>query len=229
MRGGYDPDAVIQRLAAILLIVAVAAGCASSGGASPTPSGPQALPPGEYRSNAFRPVVTFSLPKGWFIGDDGTDYLALQPVTSDALGIYLFRSPGAASQAADCPTAAASGVGPLAKDLVDWIEALPGLKAGPRTSVAIGGLAGFQVEISIEPGWTTSCPFADGLPTVPLVVGANGLRWVVAGSERLRLAVLDVPAGGTVVVDVDAFDGSLFDGFLPLADTIVKGMRFAAL
>jgi hypothetical protein len=51
---------------------------------------------------------------------------------------------------------------------------------------------------------------------------------VVAGSERLRLTVLDVPGSGTVVVDVDAFDGTLFDGFLPIADTIVDGMRFTA-
>jgi len=51
----------------------------------------------------------------------------------------------------------------------------------------------------------------------------------VAGTERLRLSVLDVPAGGAVVVDIDAFDGTLFDGFLPGAAPIVESLRFAAL
>lgn len=222
-------DRWLRPVMAGLLIAIVVAGCASGGSASPTPVQRQPLPAGEYRSRVFTPPVAFTLPRGWFIGDDGGDYLALQPVTSDALGIYLFRSPGAASQQQDCPTTALPEVGPLAKDLVDWIEKLPGLRTGPRASVAVGGLVGFELEVSIADGWTTSCPFADGLPTVPLLVGTNGLRWVVAGSERLRLTVLDIPAGGRVVVDIDAFDGSLFDGFLPIAAPIVAGMRFAAL
>jgi hypothetical protein len=206
------------------------AGCSGSGTATATPASRQALPAGTYASTTFRPVATFTLPAGWLITEDSAELLALQPVTSDSVGIYVFRSPRAASQQADCPTAAAPDVGSKAKDLVDWIAALPGLAAGERTSVAVGGLAGFQVDVSIAAGWTASCPFADGLPTVPLLVGgSSGLRWVVAGSERLRLSVLDVPAGGTVVVDVDAFDGTLFDGFLPVAAPIVEGLRFAAL
>ncbi len=67
-----------------------------------------------------------------------------------------------------------------------------------------------------------------GLPTVPLFVDpAGGLRWVVAGSERLRLSLLDVPGGGTVVVDIDAFDGSLMEGLLPVAAPIVGSFSFA--
>lgn len=175
-------------------------------------------------------MATFTLPAGWLIAEDGPALFGIKPVAYDELGIYLFRSPQAASQQADCPTTALPEVGPKAKDLVDWITALPGLQVGTPTSVAVGGLAGFQLDIAIVPGWTASCPFANGLPTVPLLVGsASGLRWVVAGTERLRLSVLDVPTGGTVVVDIDAFDGSLFDGFLPGATPIVESLRFAAL
>jgi hypothetical protein len=214
----------------VLLAAVLAAGCTSGTTATPTPVQPQALPAGTYTSTAFRPAVTFTLPAGWLISQDSADFLALQPVTTNALGIYLFRSPQAASQQADCPTAAAMGVGARAKDLVEWIEARPGLETDGRASVALGGLVGFELDLAIEAGWTASCPFADGLPTVPLIVGATtGLRWVVAGNERLRLTVLDVPGGGTVVVDIDAFDGSLFDGFLPVAGPIVESLRFAAL
>ena len=79
----------------------------------------------------------------------------------------------------------------------------------------------------IVDGWQASCPFANGLPTVPLFVGQdNQLRWVVAGSERLRLSLLDVPGGGTVVVDIDAFDGSLMDGLLDAASPIVASFQF---
>jgi hypothetical protein len=213
-------------LAAVLLL----AGCASEGTPTATPAQRQALPGGDYRSAGFRPAVAFTLPDGWLITEDSADLLALQPVTSDAVGIYLFRSPRAASQQADCPITPVPEVGPMARDLVDWMAALPGLETGDRQPVSLGGLTGFALDVSIVGGWTASCPFANGLPTVPLLVGATSdLRWVVAGSERLRLRVLDDPAGGTVVVDIDAFDGTLFDGFLPIAAPIVDSLRFAAL
>ena len=42
---------------------------------------------------------------------------------------------------------------------------------------------------------------------MPLFVGAKGdFRWVIAGSEQLRLSLFDSPTV-TIVVDVDAFDG----------------------
>ena len=67
----------------------------------------------------------------------------------------------------------------------------------------VGGLRGVELDVAIAAGWAASCPFAEGIPTVPLIVGPNpdeSFRWVVAGSERLRISILDVPGGGTVKV-----------------------------
>ena len=215
-------------VAVSVFVAVVFAGCAGGAIASPTQAGPQALPAGDYRSNAFSPSVSFTLPDGWIITEDSPTFLSMQPVNADAVGIHVFRSPGAASQQPDCPTTAISGVGPLAKDLVDWIQSLPGLQVRAPTSVVLGGLVGFETELRIVDGWKASCPFANGLPTVPLLVGTtDGLRWVMADTERLRLSILDVPGSGTVVVDVDAFDGALFDSFLPFATPIVASMKFA--
>lgn len=210
--------------------LAVAAGCGT--GASPTPaptSSRVALPAGTYSSVAFAPSISFTLPDGWLIAADTADYLALQPVTSDVTGIHVFRSPIAASQELDCPIAAAPGVGTTAQDLVDWIRARPGLTVGDPSPVTNGGLVGLQVDVAIVDGWAVSCPFANGIPTVPLLVSPTdpGFRWVIAGSERLRLNILDVPGEGIVVVDIDAFDGSLMDSFLPSAAPIVESIRFA--
>jgi hypothetical protein len=216
----------------MLVAVVVGAGCGSAASPTPAPTAPPvALPAGTYSSNTFMPKVTFTLPDGWLIAGDAPDYFVLQPVTSDAIGIHVFRSPLAASQDADCPIAAAPGVGTTAKDLVDWITTRPGLTTGDPVAVTMGGLGGLQVDVAIVEGWVPSCPFANGLPTVPLFVSPTdaGFRWVIAGSERLRLNVLDVPGNGTVVVDIDDFDGSLMDEFLPTASPIVKSMRFALL
>lgn len=222
------PGRRLRPAVAATLAAIVAVGCASVSTETPTPLPRQALAAGDYRSTGFTPAVSFTLPDGWLILEDSAEYLALQPVTSDAVGIFLFRSPGAASQQADCPTTALPEIGPMAKDLVDWIRARPGLRTGSPESVVLGGSVGFELDVAIVDGWTASCPFAGGLPAVPLFVGAsNDLRWVIAGSERLMLRVLDVPGGGTVVVDIDAFEGPLLDGFLPVATPIVKSLRFA--
>ncbi|HSO29910.1 MAG TPA: hypothetical protein VLS28_08385 [Candidatus Sulfomarinibacteraceae bacterium] len=216
--------------AAFGLALVVVAGCGgvTAPTQAPTPQRP-ALPAGTYTANAFVPRITYTLPDGWLVVGDSRDELVLQPVTSDVSGIWVFRSPLPASQDSDCPIAPAPGVGPTAKDLVDWIRARPGFTTSDPVVVTLGGLVGLQVDIAIVAGWAPSCPFAEGLPTVPLFVSAtdSSFRWVVAGSERLRLLALDVPGEGTVVVDVDAFDGSLMDGLLAAATPIVESMRFA--
>jgi hypothetical protein len=102
------------------------------------------------------------------------------------------------------------------------------LAVGTPRLVTVGGLRGTEIDLQIATGWTPSCPFANGLPTVPLFVGADQLRWVIAGSEQLRLTLLDVPGGGTVVVDIDAFDGSLMAGLLDQATPIVNSFVFGS-
>jgi hypothetical protein len=219
-------------LAFVGLVASVlVAGCGGGASPAPTPATPRpALPAGAYSTSLFAPAIAFTFPDGWVIAADSGDYVALQPAASEVTGIYVFRSPLAASQDIECPLAAAAGVGASAADLVDWIRARPGLIVGDPSPVTIGGLAGLRIDVRILEGWLASCSFAEGLPTVPLFVSPTDplFRWVIAGSERLRLDLLDVPAGGTVVVDIDAFDGSLMDAFLPDAARIVASMSFGA-
>lgn len=206
----------------------LAAACGSSAGASPGASAQaSALPAGTYTSRVFQPAVTYTLPAGWDNPADSAAYFQIRPAGSEVAGIHLFRDPKAASQDPACPETAEPGVGGLSSDLLPWIRSRPGLVVSDPKVVSIGGLRGSEIDLAIKDGWTTSCSFANGLPTVPLFVGANGeYRWVIAGNERLRLALLDVP-GGTVVVDVDAFDGSVINDLLAAADPIVKSLSFA--
>jgi hypothetical protein len=57
---------------------------------------------------------------------------------------------------------------------------------------------------------------------------AGTVRWVVFGSEKLRLAFLDIPGGGTVTVNRSVNDKAIFDGFISETDPIVATMEFAA-
>jgi hypothetical protein len=188
----------------------------------------RALPAGTYTSNAFAPALTFTVPDGWEKSADTAAYLQLRPVGDENVGIHVFKDPVALSQDATCPLAAEPGVGLTSFDLAKWIRERPGLIVSQPGMATVGGLNGTVIDVGIVDGWKASCPFANGLPTVPLFFQPpDGYRWVAAGSERLRLYVLDVPGGGRVVVDIDAFDGARMDELVKAAAPIVSTFSFA--
>lgn len=209
-------------------LAAVLVGCGAPAPPAATPD-PAVLAAGTYTSRFFAPAVTFTVPDGWRNTADGPTYFALYPVGNDVAGIHLFRDPRAASQAETCPTSPEPGIGGSSTELATWIRERPGLDVSAPRLVSVGGLRGVEIDVRIRDGWAFSCPFANGIPSVPLLTGADGaLRWVVAGSERLRLSLLDVPGGGTVVVDIDAFVGAEWEALLAAARPVVASMSFAA-
>ncbi len=218
---------MIRRLSPLLLAVALVSGC--SPGGTPAPPAPSSLPAGTYTSKAFTPAVTYTLPAGWENPNDASDYLDLLPAGSDVGGIYLFRDPQPASQDSACPQSPAPGI--IAKDsttLMNWIRGRPGLTVSTPTLVTVGGLPGVELDVAIKEGWKNSCPFANNLPSVPLfALTGSQYPWTIAGTERLRMDLLDRPGGGTIVVDIDAFDGSVVQSLVEAATPIVRSMSFA--
>jgi hypothetical protein len=225
------PTIAVVFVIGTLIVGALGVGLGSGPAAvRPTPGASQAagLPAGRYASQRFSPAATFTLPAGWEIATDAPNYLQLRPAGSDVIGIHVFRDPLPRSQDLACPETAEPGIGTTSAGLVQWLRERPGLVASDPKIVSVGGLRGSEIDVGIRDGWTASCPFADGTPTVPFVVDGNGgYGWVIAGNERLRLSVLDVPGGGTVIVDVDAFDGRLMDQLIADAAPIVGSLSFA--
>lgn len=216
-----------------ILVLAAAIGLAVSacGGSSATPAPsdarPTAMPAGTYTSAAFTPAVTYTVPDGWVPVADNAGYLGLQPNNADTVGVYLFHEAQAASQDAQCSAAAQAGVGTTSLAMSNWIRSLPGLQVSTPALATIGGFPATSLDITVKSGWTTSCPFADGLPAVPLIYSSVIDHWVVVGNEKLRLYLVDVPGQGTVLVDIDAFDGTQFDALIAAAVPVVKSMTFA--
>jgi hypothetical protein len=223
---------VIRGLCAFVLILVVAA----CGGASLPPAQAsqaaatqpplQALPAGTYTSAGFQPPVTFTVPEGWVQPTDTELYTYLRPIENDAIGVHLFRDPKAASQDSSCPAAPEPGVGGSAAELAAWIEQRPGLVVSAPTMATVGGLSGIQLDVGLKSDWTQSCPFANGIPSVPLFNSPAIDHWVVVGNERLRLFLLDLPGGGTVVVDLDAFDGDQVEDLIARSAGIVRSLAF---
>ncbi len=218
------------RLTVGILAVLLVAACGGAGTtAAPSRLAESPLAAGTHTSTVFQPAVTFTVPDGWVLATDTADYLQLRPAGQEIIGMHLFRGVAAASQDPSCPIAAEPGVGTTSTELVTWMRGLAGLTVSGPAMATVGGLRGVSIDIGIAQARTQSCPFANGLPTVPLIVEpGTGLRWVLAGGERLRMYLLDLPEGGTLIVDIDDFDGAQFDALISAASPIVKGLEFAA-
>jgi hypothetical protein len=185
-------------------------------------------PAGTHRSARFQPSLTYTIPDGWFTSDQPTEYVF--QVSDQALdGIYLFRDPRAHSQAPDCPQTADLTIGTSAKELTDWIAALPGLTATPPKAVTVGGLPGYTLDVRVAPSWKHACPYSDGEPVVPLIVdgGPNyELDWNV-GATGVRIWVLDAGAGGRIWIDVEAGDRLTFAEIVERAIPIIESLEFS--
>ncbi len=225
---------VVGGMVAGILLATLGSGALSGPGSS-TPSAPAAT---RYTSGAFRPTTTVTVPGNWAVTMDQADALTLSPlvtdgtaspVPTDVAGIFLFRDTLAAMQDPACTMKPEAGVGRDARSLAGWVAARPGLTATQPQPVTVGGLSGYEVEASIAPSWTTSCPFANGSPSVSLLTNDAGtVRWVVFGTEKLRLQFLDVPGGGTVAVNTSATDGSIYPGLVNEVAPIIGSLSFAA-
>jgi hypothetical protein len=243
------------RISVILaLVTAACGGGAVLSTASPVPSlpprptpvaavataslAPKIVPPpcfgsclaGTYQSRRFQPSLTYTVPAGWFTGDQPLEYVFTVGSDTAGDGIFLFRDPIAHSQDPDCPMAADPTIGTSPKELTDWIASLPGLKATTPKAVSLGGLPGFTLDIRLAPHWTHACPYSDGQPVVPLIVGSqpgSGPDWNV-GSTGMRIWVLDAGANRRVWIDMEAGDHLTLEQLVERAAPVVESFDFSA-
>ena len=90
----------------------------------------------------------------------------------------------------------------------------------------VGGLSGIQLDVGLKSDWTPSCPSPTASRPSPCSTVPAIDHWVVVGNERLRLFLLDLPGGGTVVVDLDAFDGDQVEDLIARSAGIVRSLSF---
>jgi hypothetical protein len=208
---------------------------ACGGGSFPPPAGATAaatpaitpMPAGTYTTVSFSPAMTFTVPDGWVMAEDSPLYAVLMPASNAMIGLHVFRDPKAASQDSTCAASPEPGIGGTSSELVKWISARPGLVVSTPAMATIGGLPGVAIDVALRADWTQPCPFSDGTPAVPLFNSPAIDHWVVVGNERLRLYLLDLPGGGTIVVNQDAFDGDQIEDLISSSSGLLRSLQFA--
>jgi len=247
-----------QRCAFLLLTVAVlvSGGCAGGavpsasssastvtstavGGSAPSPAASQPptvpaigaeLPPGTYRSDMFATPVTFTLPAGWKVFEDETGQFGLALVANDGPCLCVWRDVRAMSTS--CEEQPDPGAGTTATAIAARLEERPGIVATAVQPVDLGGLHGTRLDIAINPRWTKTCPFSQGRPAVPTLVGSGistGVAWDVEAGDPQRLYLLDLPwRTGNLAVMVDVCCGADWDERIAAATPVVSSFSFAS-
>ena len=211
--------------------------------ACPTESGCLGdLEAGEHASAKFNPFVprdsyaysygrlTYAVPDGWSNTVDGPDgYFLTKQGAPDGGGILAFSTALANSQSVGCPGTVEPGVGKTATALATWLTALPGLVTSPPKSITVGGLSGTTVDVGISPSWNRACPYSEGKPYVPMFTNGNptdNFDWGLAAGGRMRVFLLDLPDGRTMLIDVESPDASTFDALLADATPVIDTFEF---
>jgi hypothetical protein len=202
------------------------------------------LDPGTHTSGSFVPAVRYTVPTGWInIADwhDREDYFALLPdtpanrvaATSGEVvqSIVIVPHVDLATDTCEPPIGRA---GLSAAQITDALAGRDGLVAGEPVSITISGLAGRQLDVALEPGWTGTCLQEPTVPAVPLVNS-----WKAHGEGRLRLVILDTPdcgetveqgptcaSGGNITIVLEAVQASEFETFIADAMAIVESFAF---
>ena len=176
------------------------------------------LEEGTYTSQRFEPALTFTVPAGWNNPWDTRGAFVLwtpgwSPGTTlfDFPGLHVRRDPRPEGGCVDAT------VGTSAIELATWVANHPAIATKGPSPVEVGGLRGYQLDVSLADTWRESCP--DG-PKAVWLFGDIYLRdpnkYPEHGTKRLIL--LDLPDGGSVLI---AIDGTQVDAAMPIVDSFV--------
>jgi hypothetical protein len=159
----------------------------------------------------WKPAITYSVPAGWTVRRDDPIFFTLErglegetiDVVADAL------RPALDAQGCLSDTSQEQPVGP--GPLLDYWTSHAGLEVSAREAVALGGLDGWAVDLSVRPTWTSTCEgMAPDSVITHLEGSASGLRLgsrLSAGPPR-RYVVLEGLAGETILIRITARDAA---------------------
>ncbi len=180
------------------------------------------LDPGTYSTVSFSPRITYTVPDGWSNDEDlPGNFLTVMTGDVRYLGIYQnVRAPK------DCEEDWADGVEGTVQDLVGWYTTHPGLVTTEPEEVVVGGLTGVFLDISLDPSWDVTCPFSEGQPVVPFIIGngVSSLHHVILPGFHERLYLLEWD-GGNVAIEVGP-EGASLEDYLTEVLPIVESLRF---
>jgi hypothetical protein len=217
-------------LLVVLLVLALSAcgGDEKKAKARPLPEKPKALRPGTYRSEEFKPSLSFHVGKGW----------SSSPVeeASDVLEITRGQTAGlnfANVQEVYKPTTTGSAIVVDApKDMVGWFQQHPYLQTSKPEPVRVGGVKGLQFDVvlgDLPQTYLGTCESIVGQPNcVDLVRLSTGGPIFLVEGDKAGVIDLEDLEGETVTIGFFS-PASEFEEFVPEAQKVIDTVKWRGL
>ena len=216
-------------LATVALITLAVSACGGGAGGEqqatgrPLPAGAQDLRPGEYRTEVFKPALSFTVGKGWALVEccpEGPDYVSLHPPGEQTLFKFVnvdevYKPSGLIDMSGETT--------PPPADLVGWFEQHPYLQTDKPQPVTVGGIKGQQIDVvvgDLPKDYSGAC----GFDCVQLSVLSIG-DWAIEEGNKDRLTVLEDVKGQTVIIDFGS-PAAKFDEYWPEAEKVVQSVKW---
>jgi hypothetical protein len=219
---------VLVTLAILALHACSGAGGQEQAKAQPLPEKRQDLHPGEYRSEEFKPSLTFRLGKEWANDPpEVSEELGLTWRWKGTANLYFFnfqkvieRDKSGFVENVDAP-----------KNMVSWFQHHPYLHASKPKPVTVGGVEGKQFDVVPEVpddyyGDCSNLPHAlPGCLDISNLTGGSGMVAFAEGYTE-RIIVLDDVKGETETIDFGAPAGKKFDEFTSETQKVLDTVKW---
>jgi hypothetical protein len=217
-----------------LLVVLVVLALSACGGdekkakARPLPEDPKALRPGTYRSEEFKPSLSFRVGKGWSSApleayDEAYDVLQIRWGQTafltflNAQDVYKPTKTGGANLV-DAP-----------KNIDGWLQQHPYLQTSQPEPVTVGGVKGVQFDVGVgdlPKGYNPTCSSIIGDPNcVDLVRLSTGWPIFHAEGTKAGVIVLEDVGGETVTIGFSS-PASEFGELAPEAKKVLDSVEW---
>jgi hypothetical protein len=213
-----------------LLVVLVVLALSACGGdekkakARPLPEDPKALRPGTYRSEEFKPSLSFHVGKGWSSSSlEASDVLQITRGQTADLGFLNV-------QEVYKPTRTGTpNVVDAPEDMVGWLQQHPYLQTSEPEPVRVGGVKGVQFDVVVGDRPQTyigTCTSMVGNPNcVDLFKSSTGLQIFLVEGDRAGVIVLKDLEGETVMIGFGS-PASEFGEHAPEAQKVLDSVEW---
>jgi hypothetical protein len=213
------------RLALLVTLVVLAMSACDGGGGSAQeqankprhlPENNATLRPGEYRSDEFKPSLSFRLGKGWeHVAPELSDKLAISPGGEPGDPLLIFRDLQKVYKPAKSMAVPPAVETP--EDMVGWFQHHPYLKTDKPEPVTVGGVKGEQLDWIVA----EDAPHAE----VDTFKYSDGSDAAAAKGFKYRAIVLEDVEGETVTIGIGS-KASEFDEFAPEAQNVLDTVEW---